>query len=143
MKVLLELNIVLDVLLNREPFVADSAGVLRANHEGRIEGHVSAISLPTLFYIVRRNSDLEKAHHAIRECLDSFTISPVDRAVLEMAAGLPGSDFEDNVQIACAVESKLEAIVTRDPHGFKQRLVSVLTPADLLARLANPTEEPS
>jgi hypothetical protein len=48
---------------------------------------------------------------------------------------LPGNDFEDNVQIACAVIAGLDAIVTRDPKGFAGSPVLVLTPAELLARL--------
>lgn len=141
MKILVDLNIALDVLLNREEWLAESAGVLQANHEGQIVAHLSAVSLPTIFYIVRRNANLEKAHRAVHECLDSFTISPVDRAVLELAAGLPSSDFEDNVQIACAMISALDAIVTRDPAGFRGSAVAVLSPAELLMKLGSQPEE--
>jgi len=53
-----------------------------------------------------------------------------------MATTLPGSDFEDNLQIACAVEARLDAIVTRNPKDFAGSPVPVLTPAELLALLA-------
>jgi predicted nucleic acid-binding protein len=56
--------------------------------------------------------------------------------VLEIATTLPGSDFEDNLQIACAVEAKLDAIVTRNPKDFADSPVPVLTPTELLALLA-------
>jgi hypothetical protein len=61
---------------------------------------------------------------------------PVDRTALEMATALPGSDFEDNLHIACAAEARLDAIVTRNPKDFAGSPVPVLTPAELLALLA-------
>ncbi len=53
-----------------------------------------------------------------------------------MATTFPGSDFEDNLQIACAVEATLDAIVTRNPKDFARSPVMILTPAELLALLA-------
>jgi predicted nucleic acid-binding protein len=133
---LLDINVVLDVFLARAPWVADSAVVLAANQRGEFVGHLSAASIPTIFYIVRRNADLAKALRVVTECLASFDIVPVDRKALELAHSMPGSDFEDNLQIACAVEAGLDAIVTRDLKGFAGSTVAVLTPAELLARIS-------
>ncbi len=67
---------------------------------------------------------------------DGLARLPVDRTTLEMATTFPGSDFEDNLQIACAVEARLDAIVTRNPKDFAGSPVQILTPAELLALLA-------
>ena len=136
MKVLLDINVVLDVFLARDPWLADSAAVVQAGLDGKVTAYLSAASLPTIFYIVRHNTNLAKAHGVIKECLDTFSILSVDRTALEMATTFPGSDFEDNLQIACAVEATLEAIVTRNTKDFADSPVPVLTPAELLALLA-------
>jgi predicted nucleic acid-binding protein len=136
MKVLLDINVVLDVFLARDPWLADSAAVVQAGLDGKITACLSAASLPTIFYIVRHNANLAKAHGVIKECLDTFSLLTVNRTTLEMATTFPGSDFEDNLQIACAVDSKLDAIVTRNPKDFAGSPVPVLTPAQLLALLA-------
>ncbi len=60
----------------------------------------------------------------------------VDLATLEMAANLVGADFEDNLHIACAVQARLDAIVTRNRKDFAGSPVPVLTPAELLTLLA-------
>jgi predicted nucleic acid-binding protein len=135
MNVLLDINVVLDVFLARSPWLADSAAVVQAGLDGTITNSLSAASLPTIFYLVRKNAELAKAHAVVKECLVTFSIIPVDRTTLEMATTFPGSDFEDNLQIACAVEAKLDAIVSRDPKGFAGSPVPVLTPAELLAKL--------
>jgi predicted nucleic acid-binding protein len=136
MTVLLDLNVVLDALLGREPWRAEADAIWDANRDGRIGGRVSAAALPTLFYVIRKQEDVARAHLAVANCLRSLEIVPVDRTTLEMATNLPGSDFEDNLQIACAVEARLDAIVTRNPKDFSGSPVLVLTPAELLALLA-------
>jgi hypothetical protein len=74
MNALLDINIVLDVFLNRDEFLPESAAIFFANHENRLIGHLSAASLPTIFYIVRRNVGYERAKVVVIECLSSFTI---------------------------------------------------------------------
>ncbi len=100
--ILLDINVVLDVFLARRPWLDDSAAVIQASLDGKLTAHLSAASLPTIFYLVRRNADLDRARAVVTECLRSFDIVPVDRQTLELAATLAGSDFEDNVLAASA-----------------------------------------
>ena len=139
MNVLIDLNVVLDVILQRQPWLGQSQAIWDANCQGRIRGHLVATSLTNLFYIARRLVGRDDARLAVRTCLQSFLILPVDEVVLQHADALPGTDFEDNVQLAAAVSSHLDAIVTRDPQGFTGSPVPVLTPTDLLAQLAQGT----
>jgi predicted nucleic acid-binding protein len=140
MLVLLDLNVILDTLLQREPWRAEADAIWDANREGRIDARMSAAALPTLFYVVRKQTDLTRAHLAVTNCLQSMEIFPIDRKALEMATALPGSDFEDNLHIACAAEARLDAIVTRNPRDFAGSPVPVLTPAELLALLAKTSD---
>ncbi len=138
MRVLFDTNIVLDVLLKREPWVTDASALWQANDEGRIVGYVAASVLTDIFYVARRLAELDTARTAIRVCLEAFEICAVDRETLEHANGLTGNDFEDNLQIACATLAGLDAIVTRDKQDFSVSAVPVFTPAELLARLSLP-----
>ena len=60
---------------------------------------------------------------------------PVDQTILEDAATLPGSDFEDNVTIRCAVTSGMDVIVTRNLADFADSPVPAISPAELLKRI--------
>lgn len=66
MRVLLDTNILLDVILARPPFLADSEQVWQANDERQIAGHITATSLTNIYYIVRKQVGLEKARNAFR-----------------------------------------------------------------------------
>ena len=67
--------------------------------------------------------------------LDQFVILAVGRNRLTAASVGPGDDFEDNLQLACAVSLSMDAIVTRDPAGLGGTSIEVLTPSELLRRI--------
>jgi predicted nucleic acid-binding protein len=135
MQVLFDTNVVLDVLLNRDPWVAQSSAVWRAADEGHVVGYIAACAIADVFYIARRLTTLETAHAAVRICLEAFQICVVDLQTLEQAEAMPGNDFEDNLQLACASLAGLDAIVTRDTSGFQAGAMHILTPAELLKEL--------
>lgn len=135
MQILLDANVVLDVLLARSSWVTDAASVWQAVDDGRIGGFVSALTVANVFYIVRRAAGMRTAHMSVRVCLDTFMICPVDGDVLQQAAALASNDFADNIQIVCAQQAKLDAIVTRDPAGFRSASIPVVSPADLVRQL--------
>jgi predicted nucleic acid-binding protein len=134
-KPLLDLNVLLDYFRGRSPWDADAAAILRANQAGQLTAHVAAFSLPTLYYVIRKAAGRPVALQAVRACLDDLTVIRVDAAVLELAYAQSGIDFEDNLQLACALAAQLDAIVTRDPAGFVGSPIPILSPADLVARL--------
>lgn len=135
MRVLFDTNVVLDVLLNRDPWAEQSGAVWQASDEGQVVGYITACAVADVFYIARRLTTLETARAAVRICLEAFEVCPVDLQALERAEALPGGDFEDNLQIACSSLAGLDAILTRDKEGFRATAMPVLTPAELLTQL--------
>ena len=135
MRVLLDTNMVLDVLLKREPWAAEARAVWKASDDGRITGYILASALTDIFYIARKQGGLEAARTAVHTCLEAFEICAVDRQTLEQAEALPGNDFEDNLQIAGASIAGLDAIVTRNTTDFEGATLLILTPGELSAQL--------
>ncbi|PAX60596.1 PIN domain-containing protein [Brunnivagina elsteri] len=133
MRVLIDTNIVLDFLLQREPFFQDAELLFQAMDSGQVVGYVTATTLTDIFYIARKYTrSLEQARQAVSETLTVMAICPVNRAVLESAIASGLTDFEDAVQIFCAVAEGLEAILTRDKQGFLSSSISVLSIHELL-----------
>ncbi|BAU15460.1 hypothetical protein LEP3755_60190 [Leptolyngbya sp. NIES-3755] len=132
MRILVDTNIVLDFLLRREPFLRDARQLFREIAAGQIVGYVTATTLTNIFYIAQRQTrSVAQARQAVSETLTVMEICAVNRDILEQAFGLDVTDFEDAVQIACAIEQVLEAIVTRDQQDFLNSPVPVLSIADL------------
>jgi len=135
-RVLVDTNIVLDFLLQREPFSQDAELLFQAIDSGQVVGYVTATTLTDIFYISRKHTlSIEQARQAVSETLTVMVICPVNRAVLESAFKSGLADFEDAVQIFCAVEQGLDAILTRDAKGFLSSSIPVLSIQELLQRL--------
>jgi predicted nucleic acid-binding protein len=132
---LLDLNVVLDLFLARLPWSTEAAEIWKANHEGRIVAYFASVSVPTLFYVMPKQVGLPLAQKAVADCLGSLTITSVSLSTLRIAATGPGSDFEDNLQIASAMEAGVDAIITRDPKGFVGSPVLIYSPVEVLARI--------
>lgn len=136
MHLLLDTNILLDVLLAREPWVDVATALWRANDEDRFVGYVVASALTDIFYIARRLTDVDKALEAVQLCMVAFEICPVDRATIERALTMQGRDFEDNIVMACAEMMGLDGIVTRNVADFAHSPVSVWSPREALAKIS-------
>lgn len=135
MKVLIDANVVLDVLLNRAPWVTESQEVWNANHRRQIQGYLVATAVTNLFYIARKLVGHPLALRGVVDCLAAFEIVPVDKTMLTEAAALPGSDFEDNVLIRCAVAAQIDMIVTRNLTDFVHSPIPAISPGDLLNQI--------
>ena len=128
---------ILDVLLNRSPWVTDSQAVWDASHRQEIHGYVVATTVTNLFYVARKLVGQPLALKGVCDCLAAFDVVSVDQMILQDATSLPGSDFEDNVAIRCAAMSGMDAIVTRNLADFAGSPVPAISPAELLIRLQN------
>jgi predicted nucleic acid-binding protein len=80
--VLLDTNVVLDLLLDRQPFVADSKTVWQACDAGRLTGYITATTLTTIYYIVEKTKNRSSAVAAVDLCLSAFEIGLVYRETL-------------------------------------------------------------
>jgi predicted nucleic acid-binding protein len=128
MKVLLDVNVVLDVLLDREPHVEASAAIWAAVESGMAEGFLPAHALTTIHYLVRKERGGSRAKRVIAALLRVFAVAPVDGTVIRDALELPSLDFEDSVAAAAACSAGCDLVITRDPRGFHGSHVRVLTP---------------
>jgi predicted nucleic acid-binding protein len=135
-KVLVDLNVVLDVVQQRQPFYADSASVLDAAARQDVDGLLAAHSLTTLFYLLSRWQNRATAVTALTSLLDTFTIAPINDDVIRKALAWGWDDFEDAVQMAAASNEQADYLVTRNGQDFETQPVPMVTPSGLLALLA-------
>jgi predicted nucleic acid-binding protein len=127
-KVLVDINVLLDVFLDRQPHVKASTALWAAIESGQAEGVLSAHALTTIYYLVGRERSAAAAKRTIISLLSVFGVAAIDRIVIQEALDLPCADFEDAVSAAAARSAGCDLIVTRDPKGFRGSRVAVLSP---------------
>jgi len=134
-RVLFDTNVVLDVLLDRKPYVEASAAVWAAVETGNSEGMLAAHAVTTIHYLIRKEMGAVKAKRIVSAILRVFGIAAVDGAVVQEALQLTFTDFEDAVTAAAARLAGCACIVTRDPKGFRGSPIRSLTPEAVMPLL--------
>ncbi len=137
LRVLLDTNIVLDWLLDRAPWADEAAPLWQARDIGHVIAYLPASALTDIFYIARRQVGAAAALAGVDRCL-ALEIVPVEKTTVLRARTLLGSDFEDNVGMACAEAARLDFIITRDPNDFRHSPVTAIAPPDLRTYLPTP-----
>lgn len=135
MKILFDTNVVLDVMLDREPFAEPAARLMSLVESRRISGFLCATTVTTIHYLSTRVIGPLKAQNQIRNLMTLFEIAAVNRSVIEDALVAKFSDFEYAVLYHAARYAGAEAIVTRDLKGFKRSELPLYNPDEMLKAL--------
>ena len=131
MRILFDTNVILDVLLDREPFSSSAAKLFSKVDKGEITGYVCATTITTLHYLTSKVIGADAAIEEINKLMMLFEVAPVNRAVLDAALTSGFKDFEDAVVHESGVYKETQGIVTRDLNGFKKSKIPIYSPEEL------------
>ncbi len=133
MKIMIDSNVLLDVLLARELFVKNSAQILRLCEQRKIVGVISASSVTDLFYIIRKAiHDTNKTYELMETILNILDICSVEQAQIQAAFSHRAKDFEDCLLAICAKHANCNCIITRNKKDFSEFDITLYTPDEYL-----------
>lgn len=135
--VLFDTNVVLDVLLDREPHAPASAQAMAMVERGEVRGLLCATTVTTLFYLASRALDARRARGHIDALLRLFDVAPVTRLVLTDALAIGFADYEDAVLHEAARHADAQVILTRNVRDFSGAILPVLPPDEFLLAWKN------
>lgn len=136
MKVLIDTNIIMDVLANREGFAEPASQLFKLCEVGQVQGIVYALSIANIAYIMRKELERSQIEEVISKLGSIFTLADMKADDLKKAAALPMDDFEDALQSVCASRMKADFIVTRNLKDFKNSKVMAIKPSELIERIS-------
>lgn len=135
MNALIDTNVILDVLMKREPFFADSVAVLDRAERGEFVGWLCATTVTTIFFLIRRQLGRDVAIEKLKDLSSIFATAPVNKAVIDSALEGRFRDFEDSVLNEAAVLVGADCIVTRNERDFKYSSLLVYSPSQFISSL--------
>jgi predicted nucleic acid-binding protein len=133
LRVIVDTNVILGLLLGREPFVQGAAQVFALAERSEIEGLLCATTVTTIDYLLGQSLARTEARRALHRLMGIFEIAAVNRAVIEEALRSRIPDFEDAVVEESGRHAGAEAVVTRDTKHFRRGRLKALDPAEFLA----------
>ena len=133
MKLLIDTNVFLDAMMNRDPWAKAAQDLLIASAEEKVTGCISATSLTDIYYILRKHlKNKEKAKEALLQLLPSIDVLDINGTDCEKALGLSLPDFEDALLACCGERNNVNYIVTRDTKHFENSPVEAIQPEEIL-----------
>ncbi len=136
-KLLLDTNIVIDLLAQREPFYNDAAKIFSLADKKKIKISVSALTFANTNYILQKSNNIQSTREILRKLKVIVNVISLNDKVIELALNDSGfGDFEDGLQYYSALENNLDIIVTRNQKKFKASKIPVMNAAEFIASLS-------
>ena len=134
MRILIDTNIILDLVQNREPYSENASIIINSCITRENRGYVSSHSLIDLFFILRKDKTVEERKTLILNLCKFFTIIPEEnKYFVSICNNHDWNDLEDGLQMKCAEAENLDYIITRDrENGFKNSPVKTINPEEFL-----------
>ena len=132
-RILVDTNVLLDYLLERDVFFEDAKKVISSCVEGDVKGCIAAHSIPNMFFILRKVYSAKERREILSNLCSIFDIEGIDKT--KLLAGLKNEDFcdfEDCLQMECAKSYGANYIVTRNILDYVASEVTAITPKDFL-----------
>ncbi len=132
MEVFLDSDVLLDVLLKREPHCGNAQQVLALAENNVVDGYTSALIVANCYYIIESNRDRPTAERASRKLRSVLTVLPLTDREIGESLNSGFRDFEDGVQYFIALNRGINTIITRNVNDYKKASIKVLAPAEFL-----------
>ena len=134
MKVLLDTNVVLDAIANREPFRLDAQSIINQILDNKLEGYITANSTTDIYYIARKHLSKNDLRNTMRSLFAVFGIVDVYGTDCREALDFPLDDYEDALLVLCRNRAVLDYIITRDKEFLEKAdsSITVVSPAHFL-----------
>ena len=133
-RLLVDTNIVIDLLAKRKSFWQEAQHLFTLADLKKVELCVSTLTLANTHYVLARSMEKEEARNALSRFKVLVTVLPMDQKIIDLALASNFEDFEDGIQYFTALESRLDAIVTRNLKDFKTSLLPIFTAKTYLDR---------
>ena len=132
-RILIDTNVLLDYLLEREPFFEDAKNVMLSCIDGNTKGCIAAHSISNMFFILRKDYNIKERREILRNLCTIFDVEGIDK--VKLLSGLANedfADFEDCLQMECAKNYGAEYIVTRNVSDYATSEIKAVLPGEYL-----------
>ena len=132
-KLLIDTNIVLDLLSERQPFYSSAATLFSLADKHKVKLAVSSLTFANTNYVLSKLKSPKQAREILRRFKTLVIVLSLNDKITELALNDEGFlDFEDGLQYYSALEHNLNVIITRNLKDFKHSKIPVMTADEYL-----------
>jgi len=137
MRVLLDTNVIIDVLQNREPWCRSGKAIFLSVAKKEFSGCITAKEAADIHFFAKKqfkgeeNVD-DKARQILIKIFSLFEIIDTTESDCKNALSFPNNDYEDAIMIETALRSGVDCIITRNTEHFSESPVKIYTPDEFV-----------
>ncbi len=136
-KIYIDCNILIDWLLDREPYSFYAAKIIELTEEKKIKSFVSALTLSNTYYIINKELNKKIAEEFIRDSLKLFHFSDMTGDIIKSAIENRYKDFEDDLHYFTAIENSIDYFITRNKKDFKKNKIHIVDAEEFITNIHN------
>lgn len=136
MKVFLDSDVLIDLLLGRAEFLEDIKWILELSLTKKYKLYTSSLVIANIHYLISKTLNTKHAFVKIEKLLKLVKVLNVGEGEIKSSIASKFKDFEDGIQNYCAANSDMKIIITRNIKDFKHSKLSILTPKEFLVKYA-------
>ena len=133
-RVYVDCNILIDWLLEREPYSLYAAKLIELTETGEIESFVSAVTLANTYFIIRRTLNQKVADEFLKDSVSLFSFADITSNTITKAINNKYRDFEDDLHYYAAIDQSIEYLITRNKKDFRQEGIELLDAEQFVKR---------
>jgi predicted nucleic acid-binding protein len=131
--IFIDTDIVLDFLIDREPFSSFASLIFTQSEENDIKTYISPLTISNSYYILRKLASHKKVIESLRKLLTITNITSISKKDIVLALDSNFNDLEDALQHFSAIShAKMDVILTRNIKDYKSSEVPVMSPETYL-----------
>jgi len=136
MNVLIDTNVILDLLLRREPVYENAARINILSENGYIRSYISASAVTDIFYIAKKElKDKHTVNELLKNLLKTTRIASVTESGVHEALDMEWDDFEDAIQYVAGRNVSADRIITRNPDDFVNSEIIIVSPDEFIKQI--------
>ena len=134
-RLFIDSDIILDILLQREPFSRYAQILFAENKRGTFELNTSALIIANINYVLTSKVGKTAAKKGLINFLETIIVLPFEVDAIDKALVSLFTDFEDSIQHHIAQKHRCDAIITRNTKDYKHSEIAVFTAEQFLTNL--------
>ena len=137
--VFLDADVILDFYVQREPHHQLALRLFSHLKRAKTRCYTSAVIIANIYYMLARIENRRYALEKIRRLRNFVAIAPIDEATIDAALSSPYKDFEDSIQLHCAMQNSIKVLITRNVRDYPKAHLLVVDPGQYLSAAVEKT----
>ena len=125
-KAYIDCNILIDWLLDREPYSYFASRIIQLTEQNKIESYISPLILANTYYIISKTLNKKVADEFVKDSLKLFKFIDMTEDIIRNAIDNKYKDFEDDLHYYTATAFSLDYLITRNKKDFRDEKIQIV-----------------